>query len=136
MAAQSTVNRDTSPRPDRIAMGSVASGVDIGPNELDGRIRILLNGKIDTTNHQGLRNTFEAVPDAPVSKFTLELKGGKKFGLLENSENLCRKTQRASVAFTAHSGAAIHLDPKIDNGCGKAKAAKPQGKKGAKGKRG
>ena len=59
--------------------------------ELNGQIRVLLVGKVDSGKNKGIRNTFEAVPDAPVSKFVLEMKGGKKYGLLENSENLCKQ---------------------------------------------
>lgn len=43
--------------------------------------------RIDSV-HGGLRNVFELVPDAPVSRFVLRMQGGKK-GLLVNSTNLC-----------------------------------------------
>jgi hypothetical protein len=92
--------------------------------ELNGQIRLLLVGKVDTTKQNGLRNTFEVVPDAPVSRFILELKGGKKYGLLENSENLCAKTQRASARFTAQNGMVANLNPVIGTQCKKAKKAK------------
>src|SRR5262249_1133763 len=42
-----------------------------------------LVGKIDSVKGGGIRNTFEAAPDAPVSSFTLTMQGGKK-GLLVN----------------------------------------------------
>ena len=35
--------------------------------------------------------------DAPVKKFTLNLKGGKKHGLLVNSRNLCAQKQTAKL---------------------------------------
>jgi hypothetical protein len=104
--------------------GPVYLGVGFGHKlpdlvaDLNGQIRILLHGKVDTDKHEGIRNTFEAVPDAPVSKFILELKGGKKKGLLENSENICRKTQKAEVAFTAQNGRREVLNPTIGNSCG------------------
>ena len=85
--------------------------------ELNGQIRILLRGKIDTTKQHGIRNTFEAVPDAPVSRFVLELKGGKKYGLLENSENICRKPQHANSLFIAQNGAELQTRPTIGNSC-------------------
>lgn len=72
--------------------------------ELNGQIRVLLKGKVDTDKAHGIRNTFEAVPDAPVERFVLEMKGGKKYGLLENSENICRKAQKAGVSFGAQNG--------------------------------
>jgi hypothetical protein len=87
--------------------------------DLNGQIRVLLVGKVDTTKHKGLRNTFQAVPDAPVSRFVLEMKGGKKYGLLENSENICRKAQRASLNFVAQNGKRLHVLSKIANSCKK-----------------
>jgi hypothetical protein len=102
--------------------------------ELDGQIRVLLVGKVDTGKNNGIRNTFEAVPDAPVEKFVFELKGGKKYGLLENSEDVCRKTQRAQVSFTAQNGKALGLSPVIANSCkGGSKRKKAHGNtKGSK----
>jgi hypothetical protein len=114
-----------SPLLDKPLEGPVYLGVGYGHKlpdlvaDLNGQIRILLNGKIDTTRQKGLRSTFELVPDAPVSRFTLELKGGKKFGLIENSENLCRKTPKASVGFSAQNAKRLHARPKIGVRCGK-----------------
>lgn len=86
--------------------------------ELNGQIRVLLVGKVDTGKNGGIRNTFEAVPDAPVSRFVLQLKGGKRYGLLINSEDLCKKKQKAQVSFTAQNGRKLNLQPKISNTCG------------------
>jgi hypothetical protein len=102
---------------------------------LNGQIDVVLAGRIDTGKNGGIRNTFEAVPDAPVSKFTLEMKGGKK-GLLVNSENICRRPQRASVSFTAQNGKALSLTPTVKNSCGgKGKKKDSHGKKGHGGKK-
>jgi hypothetical protein len=101
---------------------------------LNGQIDVVLAGRVDTGKGGGIRNTFEAVPDAPVSKFVLEMQGGKK-GLLVNSENICRKTQKASVSFTAQNGDALSLTPTIKNSC-KGKAKKKHPKKGSHSKKG
>jgi hypothetical protein len=87
--------------------------------DLNGQIRVLLKGKVDSGPNGGIRNTFEAVPDAPVSKFVLELKGGKNYGLLINSENLCKKPQHAIVRFTAQNGLVDQTKPVVGNQCGK-----------------
>jgi hypothetical protein len=100
--------------------------------ELDGQIRVLLVGKVDTGPNKGIRNTFEAVPDAPVSRFVLELKGGKKYSLLENSENLCKAPQKAIARFTGQNGKTYDTEPVVANSCGK----KSKGKKSSKGKGG
>jgi hypothetical protein len=89
--------------------------------DLNGQIRVVLKGKVDSGPNHGIRNTFEAVPDAPVEKFVLEMKGGPKYSLLENSENLCAKPQKAIVNFTAQNGMVENLKPTITNSCGKKK---------------
>ncbi|HEY2478873.1 MAG TPA: hypothetical protein VGI17_09075 [Solirubrobacterales bacterium] len=99
--------------------------------ELNGQIRVLLVGKVDTGKNKGIRNTFEAVPDAPVEKFVLEMKGGPKYGLLENSENLCKSPQRLAAKFTAQNGLVDELHPLVANGCKKAKKGHKKGKKGS-----
>jgi hypothetical protein len=85
--------------------------------DLNGQIHVVLDGHIDSV-HGGIRSRFEAVPDAPVSKFVLTMQGGKK-GLLVNSTNLCAKTQRATVKFTAHDGAGSTPHPKAKAVCPK-----------------
>ena len=66
-----------------------------------------LVGRIDTTKGGGIRTTFEAVPDAPVTKFVLETQGGKK-GLLETRQPLRPPTagRACSTARTARRCAA------------------------------
>jgi hypothetical protein len=117
--------------------GNVYLGVGFGYKlpalvaELNGQIRVLLKGKVDTGPNHGIRNTFEAVPDAPVSRFVIELKGGKKYGLFENSENLCVAPQKAIARFTAQNGKILHTKPLVANQCGKDTEGKH--KKGANG---
>ena len=78
---------------------------------------------------QGIRNTFEAAPDLPVSKFTLSMQGGGK-GLLENSTNLCKSTNRATVDLTAQNGKVSDTTPVVTNSC-----AKKSHKKSRRGRR-
>ncbi len=77
-------------------------------------------GQVDSVKG-ALRTTFEGVPDAPVSKFTIQMQGGRK-GLIQNSANLCAAPQRATARFTAHSGrkAALHPVAKVSS-CHRAK---------------
>jgi hypothetical protein len=84
---------------------------------LDGAIHVDLDGRIDTDRRHGIRTTFEAVPDAPVSKFVLTMKGGDK-GLLQNSENLCEGTHRATVRFGAQNGRSRAFAPQLKAECG------------------
>jgi hypothetical protein len=82
---------------------------------LDGQIHVDLVGRIDTHN-SGIRNTFDLVPDAPVSKFVLTMQGGKK-GLLENSTALCRGTHRATVLFDGQNGKVADMRPPLKPDC-------------------
>jgi hypothetical protein len=95
--------------------------------DLDGQIRVLLKGKVDTDKQKGIRTTFEAVPDAPVSKFVLEMKGGKKYGLLENSTNICKGTHGAEVRFVGQNGKVDTYETPVTASC--------KGKKANGGKR-
>ena len=100
--------------------------------DLNGQIHIVLAGKVDSGKGGGIRNTFMAVPDAPVSKFTLTMKGGNK-SLLVNSENICNKPQRAIANFTAQNGKVSNTKPLITNDCKKSKGKKKKAKgKGGK----
>lgn len=92
---------------------------------LNGQIQIALWGKVDTGHNKGLRNTFEVVPDAPVSRFVLELNGKKK-GLLVNSEPLCAKKakRQAIVRFTGQNGKVEQFKPKVAASCGGGKKSR------------
>jgi hypothetical protein len=91
--------------------------------DLNGQIHVVLAGRVDSI-HGGTRNTFEAVPDAPVTKFTLSLPAGKK-GLLQNSTNICKGTHKATAKFTAHNGKVLEAKPELQAKCG-GKAKKKQ----------
>jgi hypothetical protein len=97
---------------------------------LHGQIDVDLVGRIDSKNG-GIRTTFDAVPDAPVSRFVLTMQGGKK-GLLENSKNLCKSVNKADVKFTAQNGMTANSKPVLTNGCKKHGKAKGNKGKGAK----
>ena len=90
--------------------------------DLHGQVDVALAGRIDSIDG-GIRTTFEAVPDAPVSKFTLQMQGGKK-GLLINSTNLCRhpKQNKAISEIEGQNGKVFDTEPLLANSCKKAKA--------------
>jgi hypothetical protein len=85
--------------------------------DLHGQIDIELVGRINSTKDGALRTTFTQVPDAPVSRFELNLAGGSK-GLLVNSENLCENPKRAKVKMTGQNGASLTRNPKLQTDCG------------------
>jgi len=85
--------------------------------ELNGQIHVVLDGRIDTDKQEGLRTTFETIPDAPVSSFTLSLKGGKQ-GLLQNSSNLCSAKQVAIEKIAGQNGKSANANSVIQTPCG------------------
>ncbi|MDX6624091.1 MAG: hypothetical protein QOE75_2023 [Solirubrobacterales bacterium] len=88
--------------------------------DLKGQIEIELVGYVDSVNAR-LRTRFVNVPDAPVSRFVLDMQGGRK-GLLAHNTNVCKTTPRASVKFDGQNGKFRDLEPRVAvGGCGKGK---------------
>ena len=71
---------------------------------LHGQVDVELSGVTDTV-HGRLRNTFSMVPDVPVSRFVLTIRGGQHRGLLVNTRNLCRHKLFSRVEFNGQNGA-------------------------------
>jgi hypothetical protein len=86
--------------------------------KMKGQVDIEAVAKIDSVN-EGLRATFQTVPDIPFSSITLNLTGGKK-GLIQNSENLCGANKKATVKMTGQNGVFDHRNVPLQVGCGKA----------------
>jgi hypothetical protein len=70
--------------------------------DLQGQVEIQLHGVI-SSKRGGLRTVFNAVPDVPVKKFVLNMKGGKK-SLLVNSDNTCKHKQLAGLNMKGQNG--------------------------------
>lgn len=90
------------------------------------KVDINLVGRIDSLNGR-IRNTFETVPDAPVTKFVLEMQGGEK-GLIVNSTNICRGKHRAVANFKGQNGRRHHFTPLVKAKC-KGKKVRKGGKR-------
>jgi hypothetical protein len=86
---------------------------------LHGQVDVDPAARIDSVNG-GIRASFEAVPDAPLTKVVLSMAGGKK-GLLQNSTNLCARPHRASAAFDAQNGKVSDLEPTLKVKCAEAR---------------
>jgi len=84
---------------------------------LKGRVDFDAVSRIDTSRG-GIRNTFDFVPDVPLTKVVATFQGGKK-GLLINSRNLCASTNRATVKMDAQNGKFHGFRPVLRNDCGK-----------------
>jgi hypothetical protein len=90
------------------------------------KVDINLDGRIDSVGG-GIRTTFEGVPDAPVTKFTLEMQGGKK-GLIVNSTNICKGKHHATAKLTGQNGRLYEFNPVVKAKCG-GKSSKKGGKR-------
>jgi hypothetical protein len=89
--------------------------------DLHGQIDVTLVGFIDSVKvgkeSSRVRTRFLNVPDAPVSKFVLKLKGGRR-GLVQNSKDLCRTKPKANVQMTGQNGRPHNFRQKIAVKCG------------------
>lgn len=74
-------------------------------------------GRIDSYKG-GIRGTFPTIPDAPVSKFEMTLRGGKN-GLLQDSANLCAEPQLATAQLMGHANRGWAFHPAVKAKCGK-----------------
>jgi hypothetical protein len=82
--------------------------------QLRGRgVDIDVVGRIDAVKGR-LRATYDALPDAPVSRFELTLNGGRKRGLLVNSDNLCLAAP-ATAQLVGQNNIGVIRRPKLFN---------------------
>ncbi|MDX6622748.1 MAG: hypothetical protein QOE75_680 [Solirubrobacterales bacterium] len=71
--------------------------------DLRGQVNIQLRGVIGSQKGGGLKTVFNGLPDVPVKKFILNMKGGEK-SLLVNSENTCKDEQFAVLNMKGQNG--------------------------------
>ncbi|MDQ2630313.1 MAG: hypothetical protein M3Y75_04975 [Actinomycetota bacterium] len=92
--------------------------------DLKGQVNVRLRGVISSQNRR-MKTVFPSVPDVPVSKFVLRMKGGKK-GLLVNSQDLCGRKNHSILKFKAQNGKKLRVKklPLRTTGC--------KGRKGGK----
>ena len=67
-----------------------------------GAIEIDLEGRIGPSKRGGIQAFFDNLPDAPLTRFVMKLKGGKR-GLLTNSVDVCKAPPFATVAGVAQN---------------------------------
>ncbi|HWW68044.1 MAG TPA: hypothetical protein VNY83_08690 [Solirubrobacterales bacterium] len=76
---------------------------------LNGQVQINLDGRIDTADG-AIGIGFEAIPDIPVTKLVLSIKGGRN-GLLVNSTSLCARAAHAAVKLVGQNGKSHNMSP-------------------------
>jgi hypothetical protein len=78
-------------------------------------INVHLHARQDSV-HQSIRTTFENIPDVPLTRFVLNMDGGKK-GLLVNSKDLCAQRHRFEVRMRGQNGDVYATAPQLKVSC-------------------
>jgi hypothetical protein len=81
-----------------------------------GEIRIDLVGRIGPSKEGGIQAFFDNLPDAPIKRFTMLLRGGR-YGLLTNSVNVCKRPPRASVKALAQNNVGAIFTSELRGKC-------------------
>jgi hypothetical protein len=92
-----------------------------------GAVRIAVEGKIGPAKH-GIEVRFEDLPDAPITRFVMTLRGGRH-GLLVNSSNICANPPLASVKALGQTNLGSVFTTRLRGQCAKGKG-KAKGKGG------
>jgi hypothetical protein len=85
------------------ATGKVVSTLPTLFVKLKGEATIYLRATTAVSKGR-LTTTFPAIPDAPLTNFTLNIKSGKG-GIINANADLCARRQRGSARLASHSGA-------------------------------
>lgn len=103
--------------------------------DLNGQVALQVRASSAVDRKKRLVTTFPAVPDAPITGFTLNIDGGKH-GILVvtgSKRNLCSHAQKAAVTATGHNAVRDSFTTTLARSCGKAKKkAKAKHKRRAK----
>jgi hypothetical protein len=87
-----------------------------------GAVNIVLEGRISPARG-GIRTFFTGLPDAQISRFTMQLDGGKR-GLLVNSANICAAPPTATVKALAQNNVGAIFTTKLRGQCQRQKKGK------------
>ena len=105
---------------------------DLVADLYSGAVRIVVEGHIGPTKQGGVDAFFDELPDQPLERFVMTLRGGKH-GLLTNSTDICAAPPFASVSSIAQNNIGAKFDTVLRGTC---KAKKGNAKAKGKGKQG
>jgi hypothetical protein len=104
---------------------------DLVADLYSGAVRIVVEGHIGPTKQGGVDAFFDELPDQPLERFVMTLRGGKH-GLLTNSTNICSAPPFAAVSSIAQNNIGAKFDTVLRGTC-KGKGTQGKGhKKGGK----
>ncbi len=97
---------------------------DLVADLYSGAVRIVVEGHIGPTKQGGVDAFFDELPDQPLDRFVMTLRGGKH-GLLTNSTDICAAPPFASVSSIAQNNIGAKFNTVLRGTCkGKGKAGK------------
>ncbi|MGH2975631.1 MAG: hypothetical protein ACRDLL_12290, partial [Solirubrobacterales bacterium] len=96
---------------------------DLVADLYSGAVRIIVEGKIGPTKQGGIDAFFDDLPDEPIDRFVMTLRGGKH-GLLTNSTNICEVPPFAAVSSLAQNNIGAEFDTVLRGQCKKPKKGK------------
>ncbi len=106
---------------------------DLVADLYSGAVRIIVEGHIGPTKQGGVDAFFDELPDQPLERFVMTLRGGKH-GLLTNSTDICAAPPFASVSSIAQNNIGAKFNTVLRGTCkGKGKAKQGKGHNQAKG---
>ncbi len=82
---------------------------------LRGQVHLDLSGRVDSVGGR-LRTTFDAMPDVPLTRLALTMRGGGR-GLIVNTPRLCVGSRRATARFLAQNGKVEDREPIVKTEC-------------------
>jgi hypothetical protein len=97
---------------------------DLVADLYSGAVRIIVEGRIGPTKQGGIDAFFDDLPDQPIERFVMTLRGGKH-GLLTNSVNICQAPPLAVVSSLAQNNIGAKFNTVLRGTC---KGKKPKGK--------
>ena len=93
---------------------------DLVADLYSGAVRIVVEGRIGPTKQGGIDAFFDNLPDEPIERFVLTLRGGKH-GLLTNSVDICAAPPFAAVSSLAQNNTGAEFDTVLRGTCMKHK---------------
>jgi len=96
--------------------------------DLRGQVNVRLRGVISAAKGGRLKTVFRAVPDVPVAKFVLTMRGGRR-GLLVNTRDQCARRSFSHLNLRAQNGKPRRVKrlPLRASGCKQRKKARRSG---------
>jgi hypothetical protein len=99
---------------------------DLVADLYSGAVRIVVEGHIGPTRQGGVDAFFDELPDQPLERFVMTLRGGRH-GLLTNSTNICAAPPFASVSSIAQNNIGAKFNTVLRGTCKHKKRAKRHG---------